>query len=291
MLTLLDHPVFKDATTIGWCATPTLDGLRLPGFTFNPWIGCRRHSPGCVHCYAESWARRAGRAVWANDPRERTSAQNWAKPLKWNQAAAELGVRLKVFCASLADVFEDHPLLDPWRADLWALIEATPNLDWLLLTKRPERILDCVPAHWRTRFPANVWVGTSVEDNDRLYRLDELLQVPARVRFVSYEPALEYVNFSRYLVPPVDLAIGKLHWVIVGGESGAGARRCELNWLRNTVRDCDRDSVACFVKQTGSRAYYNGQRVRFRDSKGETSSEWPLDLQVQQWPEVQPWAS
>lgn len=113
--------------------------------TFNPWLGCSKISPSCAHCYAEGWAKRSGLVKWGDHPRRRTSAANWREPLKWNRAAEAAGERRRVFCASLADVFEDREELKPWRYDLWRLIEATPSLDWLLLTKRPENCLAFVP--------------------------------------------------------------------------------------------------------------------------------------------------
>ena len=136
-------------TKIEWVATRNADGTVTPGYSWNPWIGCTRVSPGCVHCYAESFARRFGKAEWGpTAKRVRTSAANWKKPLLWNRQAEKKGVRLKVFCASLADVFEDHPSLAAPRTRLFEVIAETrtyeedpAGLDWLLLTKRPENIL------------------------------------------------------------------------------------------------------------------------------------------------------
>lgn len=179
--------------------------------TFNPWTGCIKVSPGCVHCYAETLSSRWGKDVWGPGPkRQRTSAANWKKPLQWNKQAKELGVRYKVFCASMADVFEDNPQLEPWRVDLLELIQETPRLDWLLLTKRPEHVNQMIEqatgfsdsGMWFHSVP-NVWIGTSVENQEYAdKRIPELLKIPAKVRFLSMEPLLGPVDIGRWLCCP-----------------------------------------------------------------------------------------
>src|SRR5579862_1495352 len=131
--------------------------------TFNPWWGCAKVSPGCENCYAETWARRVGQDLWGvkNDRRFFTD-KHWDEPLRWNEEAESDGERKRVFCASMADVFEDRADLKPWRERLWTLIEKTASLDWLLLTKRPQNISGFVP--WKDRWPQNIWLGTTVED-------------------------------------------------------------------------------------------------------------------------------
>lgn len=213
--------------------------------TFNPWIGCQKVSPGCDHCYAEAMmADRYGRVVWGpHGDRKRTSAANWKKPEAWDRKAATEG-RARVFCASLADVFDNHrSILPEWRADLWALIRRTPNLDWLLLTKRPQNIRKMLPAEWGHGWP-NVWLGTTAEDQ-RHYdqRWPVLAAVPAAVRFISYEPAIG---------PMVDLHGGP-DWLICGGESGPGARDMPADWARS-VRDQCAGRIAFFMKQMSSKA-------------------------------------
>lgn len=188
--------------------------------TFNPWVGCQRVSPGCEHCYAEAYARRVGHgstkpALWGPAADRRvTSDANWRQPIKWDRDAAREGVRRRVFCASLADVFEDRPELTEPRARLYALIDATPHLDWLLLTKRPENAarlwtvasagdhgsrhmaLPTAREVWRP----NVWLGTTVEDQRRAdERIPHLLAVPAAVRFLSCEPLLGPVSLARWM--------------------------------------------------------------------------------------------
>lgn len=167
--------------------------------TFNPWLGCTKLSAACDHCYAETWADRFGLSeLWAGK-RRRTSAANWLKPLGWNRRAEAEGRRYRVFCASLADVF-DNQVPVSWREDLWALIERTPNLDWLLLTMRPQNIVKMLPADWGAGWP-NVWLGTTVENQQEAdRRIPQLLSVPAQVRFLSCEPLLGPLDLRRWLV-------------------------------------------------------------------------------------------
>jgi len=265
-------------TEISWC-----------DHTFNSWTGCAKVSPGCANCYAESWAKRSGIVKWGG-PRRRTSASNWNEPRKWDrEAQAALAAhsdecakdmsygqhvkppaRPRVFCASLADWLDDAVPVE-WLADLLALIRATPHLDWLLLTKRPqnwgprlnavvlwsmERDIHIAPVmQWLTgKAPANVWIGTTVEDQQRAdERIPALLKIPACVRFLSCEP----------LLGPVNLAIGdpkhrtaesyhsEIHWVICGGESGPGARPMHPDWARSLRDQCAAAGVAFHFKQWG----------------------------------------
>jgi protein gp37 len=161
--------------------------------TFNPWIGCQEVSPGCNNCYA---ARQNRFRKWTADgdwgphaERRRTSEAYWKQPFSWAKAARESGTRPRVFCASLADVF-DNKAPEGARDDLFRLIRATPELDWLLLTKRPQNIVKMLPADWDDGYP-NVWLGITAEDQEHyLMRWPILSRIPAVVRFVSYEPAI-----------------------------------------------------------------------------------------------------
>jgi protein gp37 len=197
--------------------------------TFNPWIGCQRVSPGCDHCYAErqngfyKWT--AGGGWGPHAERRRTSEDNWRNPRRWNTKAAEFffehGRRRRVFCASLADVF-DNQVPETWRTDLFGLIRETPELDWQLLTKRPQNIGKMLPPDWSDGY-ANAWLGTTTENQEEYDRRWPILaRVPAVVRFISYEPALEPLERS-----------GRLpDWVICGGESGPGFRSMDPEWAR-----------------------------------------------------------
>jgi protein gp37 len=217
--------------------------------TFNPWIGCQKVSPGCDHCYAEAMMdHRYGRVTWGpHGERVRTSDDNWKKPVKWNSEAKafkrEHGRRPRVFCASLADVF-DNKAPSAWRRDLFTLIRGCDGLDWLLLTKRPQNILRMLPPDWDDGY-RNVWLGTSAEDQayfDLRWRF--LQKVPARIRFISYEPALGKLRL------PSDGALPD--WIISGGESGGGARPVDPRWVRKLIADCRRRGVAVFHKQWGT---------------------------------------
>lgn len=216
--------------------------------TFNPWVGCQKVSPGCDHCYAEGWAKRSGMVQWGpHAERRRTSDANWKKPVKWAKDARAAGVRRKVFCASLADVF-DNQAADLWRSDLFALIEDTPELDWLLLTKRPENIAKMIWPKWDSGLPRNIWLGTTAEDQPRYdHRWPLLARVPAAVRFISYEPAIG---------PITDLYSGSdlPDWLIMGGESGHGARLMEPRWASYMRDYCAKVGVAFFMKQMTGKA-------------------------------------
>lgn len=216
--------------------------------TFNPWTGCAKVSPACQHCYAEGFARFPHIGTWgASGARMRTSDANWKKPLAWDRQAKAAGTRRRVFCASLADVFEDRADLDPMRADLWRLIKQTPSLDWLLLTKRPARMASWAAEHG---WPENAWAGTTVEDQRRAdERIPALLQVPARVRFLSMEPLLGPVDLSGYTMGGVPAV--PLHWVIAGGESGPNARPMHPKWVRSLRDQCIQADVPFHFKQWG----------------------------------------
>lgn len=291
--------------------------------TFNPWEGCTKVSPGCANCYAETRNARFGGGTAVNwgkgAPRRRTSASNWNQPVKWNAEAGKIMRELhnvsrseydqvdyerpRVFCASLADWLDDEVPIE-WLADLLDLVRRTPNLDWLLLTKRPENCCNRLgrlrgsyydmcraekpvsksytaavtfAEHWLFGAscldgtfadykhgetpptpPANVWIGTTVEDQARAdERIPHLLSIPARVRFLSCEPLLGPVEFSDVTKRADCVAqLGKpvLHgidWVICGGESGPKARPMHPDWARSLRDRCDAAGVPFLFKQWG----------------------------------------
>lgn len=273
-----------EGTTIAWC-----------DHTFNPWWGCANVSPGCVNCYAHTWAKRIGFDLWgAKGDRRTFPEKHWREPLAWNAAAQRAGECRRVFCASMADVFEDHPALPPERAKLWPLIEATPWLDWLLLTKRIENVSGMVP--WGDNWPENVWIGTSVENQEWAdLRIPILLELPAIVRFLSCEPLIGPVDLGHFLEPGYETQGGdwtempSVDWVICGGESGGHARRMAPEWARSLRDQCrPRDlpyrfeGVPFLFKQTGA---ILAREWKLRDAKGEDMAEWPVDLQIRQWPD------
>jgi len=306
-----------EVTSIGWT-----------DHTWNPWWGCARVSPGCEHCYAETLATvRRKLDVWGVDaPRKPMSDAYWREPLKWNRKAQAEGVRRRVFCASMADVFETPPERNQQAVDvqgaarerLWKLIAETPFLDWLLLTKRPENIRKIAP--WkamveenryddRPAWPSNVWIGTTIEDQKRAEeRIPWLLEVPSAVRFVSCEPLLESIDLESvtpyylrrnvtnspfepivridalrgHVKGPDDMLDWHVDWVIVGGESGTGARPFDPAWARKIIGQCRAANVPVFMKQLGANVLDFGGKTA--DRKGGDPSEWPFDLQVQEAP-------
>ena len=246
--------------------------------TFNPWEGCQKVGPGCDNCYAEARNARFGGGTAVNwgpgAPRRRTSAANWRKPLQWNAAheafCAAHGRRQRVFCASLADVFDNA--VDPdWRLDLFALIVATPNLDWLLLTKRIGNVKDMVADIMWPHLP-HVWLGATIVSQEEANRdIPKLLAIPARVRFLSMEPLLGPVDLEypegvygagprmccgghecgcmgKPIDPPL---IWGVNWIIVGGESGPGARPMHPGWARSLRDQCKSARVPFLFKQWG----------------------------------------
>ncbi len=238
--------------------------------TFNPWWGCLKVSAACKHCYAEAWAKRVGQSVWGIQAERRFFGdKHWAEPLKWNAEAEAAGERARVFCASMADVFEDRRDLDEWRARLWILIAATPHLDWLLLTKRPGIVARLVP--WSGDWPANIWLGTTVEDQDAAdERMPELAALPAAVRFISAEP----------LLGPVDIApwASSLDWVITGGESGPKARPSSPSWFLALLNQCIAADIAFHFKQWGDWA--PGQGISLAKTGGKAAADGTLMLRV-----------
>ena len=205
-----------------------------------------------------------GRVQWGpQGQRIRTSAANWKNPVKWNREAKAAGKRARVFCASLADVFEDkpdQPEMDDWRGDLFELITQTPHLDWLILTKRPENVRKAW--HWELLgYPDNTWIGTSVENQEQANkRIPELLEIPAAVRFLSMEPLLgpvsiETIDGALYdggmPFPWQRLKNPGIGWVIVGGESGPDARPMHPDWARGIRDQCQAAGVPFFFKQHG----------------------------------------
>lgn len=230
--------------------------------TFNPWLGCTKVSPACANCYAEAWAKRTGIVKWGDSAeRRKTTESYWRQPLKWNAQAFESVERKRVFCASLADVFEDRPEIAPWRKELFDLINATPYLDWLLLTKRPQNIAAMLKAShaYGDEFPPNAWLGTTVESDDQSSRVDDLIEAGgafASVLFLSCEPLLGPLNLKANQRWQMERGgyrplIDDIQWVIAGGESGAHARPSHPDWFRNLRDQCVAAGVAFHFKQWG----------------------------------------
>lgn len=284
-----------ESTSIEWCDS-----------TFNPFIGCTKVSPGCDNCYAarSTPARTLGVAWGPGEPRRRTSAETWAKPKQWNAkgfyACANCGgrnegrdgtdrdgagtwvckacgserlqrVRRRVFCASLADVF-DNEVPDEWRVDLFKLIAATPNLDWLLVTKRIGNVARML-GDWQTvPLLPNIWLGITVVNQAEADRdVPKLLRVPAAVRFLSVEPMLGAIDLRDGLAVEPDRGGGwrpktkfgewpAINWVICGGESGPKARPMHPDWARDLRNQCAAAGVPFLFKQWGEWSELHGDR-------------------------------
>jgi protein gp37 len=237
----------SEQTNIEWCDS-----------TFNPWIGCTKVSPGCDNCYAErDMSSRLKVVQWGpHGERVRTKPGNWNKPLAWNakheQFFAAHGRRQRVFCASLADVF-DVAAPDEWRSDLAKLILQTPNLDWLLLTKRIGNADYMLREMFPEGVPSNLWLGATIVNQTEANRdIPKLLKTNAHVRFLSMEPLLGAVDLTR-LVGHGDQLPGapRIDWVIVGGESGPNPRPMHPGWVRSLRDQCKAAAIPFLFKQWG----------------------------------------
>lgn len=271
-------------------------------FTFNGWRGCSKVSDGCKNCYAETLSKRnpGTLGVWGvNGHRSIAAESYWKQPIKWNRDAEAARTSRRVFCASLADVFEgndtmpeaSHQPVREARRRLFKLIQATPHLDWLLLTKRPENIrrltyqaidpdhpdndynacgdpngLDAAP--FRELYP-NLWLGVSVEDQKTAdERIPHLLKLDAAVRFLSMEPLLGPVDLANMYPDGFNFQMNALtgegkhllgftgqikpiDWVICGGESGPNARPMHPDWVRSIRDQCIAANVPFHFKQWG----------------------------------------
>jgi protein gp37 len=221
--------------------------------TFNGWIGCSKVSPGCANCYAERQARKLEAAqntgkLWGERAnRHVTRADNWKTPLAWDRKARENKSCELVFCSSMADVFDSHPVAAATRPRLWKLIDSTRcrdplegGLHWLLLTKRVESIAEMLPANWGNGWEG-VWLGVTIEGPEQAWRANVLRRLPASVRFISYEPAIGP------LAGTVDLK--GIHWLVAGGESGTTRRPDDINWYRDIRDQCNASGTSFFFKQ------------------------------------------
>ena len=259
--------------------------------TFNPWWGCVKVSPGCANCYAETFSHRFGTLWGPQSQRRFFGNKHWGEPLKWDCKAAKEGKRAKVFCGSMCDIFENRPDLVEPRKRLCDLILATPNLTWLLLTKRPENILYLLQeteSILGVSLPENVWLGTTGEDQERFEQRWAHLEYAGMalnpsVLFLSAEPLLSSLDISAWISEYREededgsvLSRG-IDWVICGGESGDRARPMHPNWARSLRDQCQAAGVPFFFKQwgelvpedhieRGNRVYEPGMSFRIQDT-------------------------
>lgn len=263
--------------------------------TFNPWIGCQKVGPGCDHCYAEALAGRFNMAQWGPDQeRRRTQPHTWLQPRRWNAEAYATGRRARVFCASMADVFDNAVPAD-WRMDLFDLIRETPHLDWILLTKRIGNVATMLPSDWGDHGWPHVWLMITVVNQTEANRdIPKLLDTPATLRGLSIEPQLGAIDLTPWLHRgDVDLwrddplAASMLneavisghgwvrpavYWVICGAESGPGARPFQEDWARSLRDQCQIAGVPFFYKQK----IVNGRKVETPDLDGHQHIAWPM---------------
>lgn len=242
-------------------------------------------SAECDHCYAETLDHRWGGAHWGPAaPRRVMSDDYWRKPLAWNRAAERAQRRARVFCSSMADVFETHAdpavqaVLDSQRARLWELIADTPWLDWQLLTKRPENFRRYLPwsdmdakcrigAEWQPPWP-HVWLGVTIGVRRSLWRARYLRETPAAVRFISGEPLLEHISDREWDSVLEGGTHWGIDWLIIGDESGHGRRPCQPDWVRTAREAAARHGVAFHFKQwNGPLGAGIGGTAKGRDGK------------------------
>jgi len=249
--------------------------------TFNPWWGCTHSGPGCDHCYASAFAARFGVAWGKSAPRKFFGGEHWKEPLRWNRKAERAGIRARVFCASMGDVCEGRPDLIEPRRRLEQVIDDTPHLTWILLSKRPE--------HYNSLFSRDTLsrcvVGTTAENQEMLEeRWPHLARVPAAIRWVSVEPCLGPVTLKcngcaedvqSHLSPDQGGCSGWFpDWIVVGAESGPGRRPCKIEWIESIVEQCTRAGVPVHVKQ-----------LSLDGRISHDMSEWPEALRIRQYPE------
>lgn len=233
--------------------------------TFNPWWGCSKVSPACDNCYAETLDLKTGGNHWGEGTKPRImSPQNWNNPIRWQRDAEaffkEHNRNRRVFCGSMCD-WADKNAPEGQRDRLWSVINKTSDLDWLLLTKRAPNIKKYLAQDWCEGYE-NVWLGVSVEDiKHGKPRIDTLRDIPAKIRFLSVEPLLEDLG---------TLDLEGIHWVIVGGETGTGHRKMELEWVYSIEEQCKQQGVTFFFKQTGDAIDNNAQHLN-----GRTIHFWP----------------
>jgi len=231
--------------------------------TFNPWWGCAKVSPACDGCYAERWARRFGVRWGHGQARRYFGEKHWDEPRRWNAKCARQGTTKRVFCASMADVF-DTGVEQSHRERLWTLIQETPSLTWLLLTKRIGNVAKMLPRDWGNGYP-NVWLGSTVVNQQEIDRdIPKLGATPARIRFLSMEPLLE----------AVEIQSGGIDWVIVGGESGHSARSMSIDWVRSLRDQCQAAGIRFFVKQLSE--------IDTKDFRH--FERFPSDIQIREFP-------
>ena len=263
--------------------------------TVNFWVGCEKVSEGCKFCYMY----RDFENRYKQDPTavRRTKDATFLKALKWPEPK-------RIFTCSYSDFFIEAA--DEFRAAAWDVIKRTPQHDWMILTKRPERIAGCLPADWGTKGYPNVWLGTSIENEDRKGRIVDLLSVPAAVHFLSLEPLLGPVNLQQIrlkdgqdtFIDPLAGTVNnerlgvngtleqKITWVILGGESGNDVgkyqhRPTKMEWITDIINQCKESGTKIFMKQTGVQL---AKELNLQDREGGNLEELPAAIAIREFP-------
>lgn len=238
--------------------------------TVNFWMGCKKISEGCRFCYM--FRNQSKNNV---DPTvvKRTSYETFNKALTWTRPR-------KIFTCSYSDFFIEEA--DAWRDEAWEVIKNTPQHQWQILTKRIDRVKDCLPDDWGPDGYPNVWLGVTVENQKYLSRIEKLKEIPAAIKFISAEPLIGEIKFSDY---SPELLKG-INWLIIGGESGFEFgqyryRKCELDWIESIINEAKANDVKVFVKQLGSDL---AKRLKLKDKFGGNPAEWDPKFRVLQFP-------
>jgi protein gp37 len=255
--------------------------------------------PECAGCYAETWAHRMGYQVWGKDANRRILSEDyWQKPLKWNQKAMKLGMNQRIFCGSMCDWLEDHPIVNAERQKLFPLIEQTPFLTWLLLSKRIQNFQRFIfQDWWKNGLPMNIWLGISAGMQKTWDENWPILEMIKRrfwqMAFISIEPMIGSIDIRDDLVT-IDYGVGinsdwsqKPDLLIIGGESEQPkwkARLLELQWVYDLIDQVHESGIKIFIKQLGS-AWAKKTGIYDIDSKGDNWDYWPAGLRIREMPE------
>jgi protein gp37 len=227
-------------------------GISWTDSTWNPWMGCHKVSAGCKNCYMFR-----EQVQYGNDPNVvRRSKTTFNNPLKWKDGR-------RIFTCSWSDFFIEEA--DPWRDEAWAIIKATPQHTYQILTKRIEEAKMCLPDDWGEGYP-NVWLGTTIENEETRWRAEALCNIPAKLRWISWEPSLGYVDFTAYA--------RQIKWIIGGCESGPGARVARDNWFTIVRHDCETSGIAFYLKQM----MVDGKLIKEPMLNGRQSLEFPVEV-------------
>ena len=253
-------------------------GITWTDHTRNKFWGCTMITDACTNCYASAWSKFTRNALFPKgyvkgSNRVLIKSATLGQLQKWDKQAAAEGRKGKVFANSMSDIF-DMEVPDEWRIEEFEWFSQQKNLYFQVLTKRsgyPEKYYQNHPYD-----PSNIWLGTSLGSDKDLHMAHEIVKAPALLHWISYEPAIG--PLSVYELPP------EIKWLVIGGESGHGARPFNIEWALETVEACKDLRIKVFVKQLGLHPQLNGKPYLVSDSHGKILSEWPEALRIQEFP-------